>query len=657
MATKTFKIGLSSEDKQNMAQNILEQVEALLFEEYDSTKTYNTNDYVVYDGALYRCLDDNTTGTWDNTKWTTATLQDLVDDVNSAVASVSGKADIVSLENGTLVPAKSLTAEQLENVSENSGNAQDKPFTFQATATDGGTGASDTAPIAKYIKLKGQTYAFNQQLAISSATTQEKNGITFTNNSDGTWSISGTATDNTYLFLNELPFIANHKYLLKGCPIGGSASSYFLCAYYNADFKDKDIGSGIMFNTTSTLTGRVAIRILNGTAITGTIKFYPQLIDLTQLFNGDIPPAILNGVELSDYDLTFTGVDIFNQMFPLPYYAYNTGTLVSANATTLKTTGKNQFDYSNPTNYIPVINSQKYIVKNANGGILTEYDGAKNEIGTTSIDSADKVVVLSSNTHYVKISNYSATTCLFLAWLEDGTTSRPDYEEYVSHTYDLGSELKTSPLLSAGDITEEKLPNGTITRKVGSVDLSTLSWSLYSTGVYVATLSGMKLVSGASIVGNILHNKYVRTSIANLFSNDKVIACGNNESTIYIKDTSLTQTSDITGTLYYELATYTHEDGTSYTENIEVDDFGTMEYGGTDYNGYPQGCEIFYPADYVLFIDSLGNATDFNASNVITKDNVATSFENYLKSLTGYNGSKTQTLKNVEGTLAWVDDE
>lgn len=45
---------------------------------YDSTKTYNTSDLVVYNGALYSCKADNTTGTWDDTKWDTTTIAESV---------------------------------------------------------------------------------------------------------------------------------------------------------------------------------------------------------------------------------------------------------------------------------------------------------------------------------------------------------------------------------------------------------------------------------------------------------------------------------------------------------------------------------------------------------------------------------------------------
>ena len=38
-------------------------------EDYDSTSTYNKDDFAFYENKLYRCLANNTTGTWDGTKW------------------------------------------------------------------------------------------------------------------------------------------------------------------------------------------------------------------------------------------------------------------------------------------------------------------------------------------------------------------------------------------------------------------------------------------------------------------------------------------------------------------------------------------------------------------------------------------------------------
>lgn len=43
-------------------------------EDYDSSKTYNTDNIVAHDNGIYKCLDDNVTGTWDSAKWEATTL-------------------------------------------------------------------------------------------------------------------------------------------------------------------------------------------------------------------------------------------------------------------------------------------------------------------------------------------------------------------------------------------------------------------------------------------------------------------------------------------------------------------------------------------------------------------------------------------------------
>ena len=90
--------------------------------------------------------------------------------------------------------------------------------------------------------------------------------------------------------------------------------------------------------------------------------------------------------------------------------------------------------------------------------------------------------------------------------------------------------------------------------------------------------------------------------------------------------------------LFYELATPTTEQGTQFPENIEINDYGTMEWD----SNVPQGCKIFYPADYVLFVDSLGQRADINwdASEVVSqselnasetqRDNIDTQLKNAI---------------------------
>lgn len=55
---------------------------------YDDTATYNTGDYCIYGGELYKCNDDNVTGAWDATKWD---LTKVVDELGGG----GGNADFV----------------------------------------------------------------------------------------------------------------------------------------------------------------------------------------------------------------------------------------------------------------------------------------------------------------------------------------------------------------------------------------------------------------------------------------------------------------------------------------------------------------------------------------------------------------------------------
>lgn len=55
---------------------------------YDDTATYNTGDYCIYGGELYKCNDDNVTGAWNATKWD---LTKVVDELGGG----GGNADFI----------------------------------------------------------------------------------------------------------------------------------------------------------------------------------------------------------------------------------------------------------------------------------------------------------------------------------------------------------------------------------------------------------------------------------------------------------------------------------------------------------------------------------------------------------------------------------
>ena len=135
------------------------------------------------------------------------------------------------------------------------------------------------------------------QLVLSNATrnllnptlqTTTKNGVTCTNNGDGTYTIDtggSPATGNTIFTLSTFKFNANTKYKLIGCPSGGSNSTYRLdIAVINSD-----IGNGSDVKFTQDVTYDIRIDIASGTVCDNLI-FKPMLTtDLSDTYDDFVP--------------------------------------------------------------------------------------------------------------------------------------------------------------------------------------------------------------------------------------------------------------------------------------------------------------------------------------------------------------------------------
>lgn len=66
-------------------------------DEYDDTQTYDKGDVVIYKNTLYICTTNNTTGTWDATKWTATTIDNVIGDLFSL--TTSDKSSLVGAVN------------------------------------------------------------------------------------------------------------------------------------------------------------------------------------------------------------------------------------------------------------------------------------------------------------------------------------------------------------------------------------------------------------------------------------------------------------------------------------------------------------------------------------------------------------------------------
>ena len=583
------------------------------------------------------------------------------------------------IERGDIIAGKAQITEQIENVSPESGNYQEKPFLFQGTGTDSNTTETPTAPIAKHLELRGNTVVFYQLIDYKSATFTSR-GVTFTRSGNG-WVANNTATStgeigaancyNASAAYGGIPVISGHKYLMGTFCTDDNIKSY---EYISGSVNNRVSGCYIKtansdgyFSLTPTVEENYTYN---------NVYFSMIFCDLTKMFGAGNEP---------------TSVVQFNRLFPLPYYTYNAGQLVSCKSNKLVTIGYNQFNAQDE--FIRVVAGQTYRLMYWNGTALTaltsgsivEYAGDKttvlktttydnlsdlHTVDSTYPDNGDKGIVLDNETQYVKITGSSNTNILLnLAW--DG--SRSDYKAFEKHEYALPNvELK-----SAGSAYDSHYPDGTHIQRIGSVDLGTLDYEYNSNyKVFYAVPNNAKN-PGNDKKANALCVKYntydlnrirhdlsadINPGIAIGWTNAGVKICIRDDS--FNADTTAFKTAMSGVILYYELAAPIETQGTQFIEQVQVDDFGTMEFTTSETESVsnpiiPQGNRFFYPADYVLLMDDLNSYTDGDVQVLAKKSEVEIKQDKLTQSTDLTPTTQTLTLsantRYALGTLTALD--
>lgn len=113
-----------------------------------------------------------------------------------------------------------------------------------------------------------------------SSSSVSRNGLVITSQQDGSITVNGTATADTWYAINQniekrLPM--NTPMTLSGCPAGGSTKSYYIGLYLGGKWH-ADTGNGntdIKF-TTRKIASRVEVSIIKGT-VCNNLTFYPKI--------------------------------------------------------------------------------------------------------------------------------------------------------------------------------------------------------------------------------------------------------------------------------------------------------------------------------------------------------------------------------------------
>lgn len=184
--------------------------------------------------------------------------------INEAYVTDTASGAIASFPDGADgVPVKSLTVD-IEPVQSGSGD----PSPDNVRPISGHTQAVVTRT--------------GKNLLFSNTATSTVSGVTATKNSDGSWTLNGTCTEDNDLVLMSGSRISlpSGNYVLSGCPSGGSSTTYALrLRVINSDGRvyPDDRGNGKSFEATNgSYIDRVYIEVKNGYTFNDLI-FYPMV--------------------------------------------------------------------------------------------------------------------------------------------------------------------------------------------------------------------------------------------------------------------------------------------------------------------------------------------------------------------------------------------
>lgn len=158
--------------------------------------------------------------------------------------------------------------------------------------------------------------------------TQTVNGVTYTNNGDGTFTISGSATDTNFYRIGYVPLIVTHLYYMGHTSYTGR---YCKMEIHNGVRQINPYDNGIILTCEKTTESSVYIDTYEGEEL--NLVYKPQLFDLTEMYGAGNEPAT---------------VAEFKAKFPNDLYDYSPRCWVTSYKTGLIAKTKNLLSEINP---------------------------------------------------------------------------------------------------------------------------------------------------------------------------------------------------------------------------------------------------------------------------------------------------------------------
>ena len=428
------------------------------------------------------------------------------------------------------------------------------------------------------------------------------------------------------------------------------------------------------------ISGTDSMLLGSGQEITAA-KGTDNVFDLTQMF----------GTAVADY-VYGQGASFFRKWFGGSHYPYNAGELLSVEGLqSHDMVGFNQWDEQWELGYwidghtkggssyniccstpIPVFPSTTYYCKSpyryglrtfcldADRNIISDIGYVVNNTFTTPADC--RFIVFYTNASD-SVSSYNGGICISLA--HNGSRNG-EYEPYEKHSYPLDSSviLRGIPKVGANGVYwdgDRYLPDGTVERRYGVVDLGTLNWQYNAATGYLDRFVTSDIASTVARKDATMLNLFCSKFLPDpspVYARDKnnVMCVLSSTGNLYISATGYADAASFKAAmsgvlLVYELATPTTETAQPYHSTQWVSDWGTEEFVSTGI--VPVGHETRYPANLRDKLQHLPDAASGNGSYLITQTDgqmVLTPFPappstagNYVLKATVVNGVATYT--------------
>lgn len=302
------------------------------------------------------------------------------------------------------------------------------------------TSPSEISTAAKLDRIKGNTLVWNQLV---------QNG-NFASTSN--WALSGpvtfTVSNNKATVVcqqwqgiyQQISAIARHKYLLVAtCKQSGTTTAQMI-------LREKDSSQATLIGTSENITNTE--KTLYVTKIAEATTAYIQVI----FQSNAVDEKTIEIKNVMIFDLTAMGLDItaeqFRALFPLPYYQFEQGRLLSFNGTGLKTA--NADGTAEDTADLPTLTYFPNGMKSA-GSVYDEITGSKaiTRVGAVALASSLAWIKTSANNFYFALNDVKRS----VDYRETMTCDKMDVVQTGSDT-----STSTSPIWISAYVQNDSYP-------------------------------------------------------------------------------------------------------------------------------------------------------------------------------------------------------